>query len=195
MVYSRTKFAAIILDLRSVCCCFALEHFTAVLKRTPHAVFWLAKANCLTFKRPSRRQSQFFGYVISSSILFFNRESYQSMSSFDLHVDLHFCGFLWYFMSIFNTCAMKISKRKKPEIVDISTKSRLFLLVAEAETNLRPPGFSHKASPCLPLRNIVALLAWCASQFSLFLHLSASPVSATGGGAALRPNELRSSFS
>jgi hypothetical protein len=27
---------------------------------------------------------------------------------------------------------MKISKRKKPEIVDISTKSRLFLLVAEA---------------------------------------------------------------
>ena len=44
---------------------------------------------------------------------------------------------------------MKFLKRKKPEIVDISTKSRLFLLVAEAETNLRPPGSSHKASPCL----------------------------------------------
>ena len=50
------------------------------------------------------------------------------MSSFDLHVDLHFCGFLWYFMSIFNTYAMKFLKRKKPEIVDISTKSRLFSL-------------------------------------------------------------------
>ncbi len=44
---------------------------------------------------------------------------------------------------------MKFLKRKKPKIVDISTKSRLFLLVAEAETNLRPPGSSHKASPCL----------------------------------------------
>ena len=42
-----------------------------------------------------------------------------------------------------------------------------------------------------PLRNIVALLAWCASHCSLFLHLSAVPVSATGSGAALRPSRVR----
>lgn len=43
----------------------------------------------------------------------------------------------------------------------------------------------------MPLRNIVALLAWCASHCSLFLHLSAVPASATGSGAALRPSWVR----
>ena len=43
----------------------------------------------------------------------------------------------------------------------------------------------------LPLRNIVALLAWSASHCSLFLHLSVTPSSATGGGAPLRPGTLR----
>ncbi len=59
--------------------------------------------------------------------------------------------------------------------------------------NQRPSGLSHKALPCLPLENIVALLAWSASQFSLFSHLSTTPVSATGGGVPLRPNERSSS--
>ena len=48
---------------------------------------------------------------------------------------------------------------------------------------------SHKASPCLPLRNIVALLAWSASHCSLFLHLTHSPFSAAGSGVWVRPNE------
>ena len=48
---------------------------------------------------------------------------------------------------------------------------------------------SHKASPCLPLRNIVALLAWCASHCSLFLHLTHAPFSATGSGVWVSPNE------
>lgn len=39
----------------------------------------------------------------------------------------------------------------------------------------------------LPLRNIVALLAWSASHCSLFLHLTAAPTSAAGGGATVRP--------
>lgn len=39
----------------------------------------------------------------------------------------------------------------------------------------------------LPLRNIVALLAWSASHCSLFLHLTAAPSSAAGGGATVRP--------
>ena len=43
----------------------------------------------------------------------------------------------------------------------------------------------------LPLRNIVALLAWSASHCSLFLHLTAVPSSATGGGTAVRPGTLR----
>ena len=59
--------------------------------------------------------------------------------------------------------------------------------------NQRPSGLSHMASSCLPLRNIVALLAWSASHCSLFLHLSVTPSSATGGGVSLRPNERSSS--
>ncbi|MGN0543048.1 MAG: hypothetical protein ACI4JG_06305 [Acutalibacteraceae bacterium] len=43
----------------------------------------------------------------------------------------------------------------------------------------------------MPLRNIVALLAWSASHCSLFLHLSGMPFSATGGGTPLRPGTLR----
>ena len=39
----------------------------------------------------------------------------------------------------------------------------------------------------LPLRNIVALLAWSASHCSLFLHLTAAPFSAAGGGATVAP--------
>ena len=39
----------------------------------------------------------------------------------------------------------------------------------------------------MPLRNIVALLAWSASHCSLFLHLTAAPSSAAGGGATVRP--------
>ena len=61
--------------------------------------------------------------------------------------------------------------------------------------NQRPSGLSHKAAPCLPLRNIVALLAWSTSHCSLFLHLSGIPESAAGGGTPLRPNEQRSSVS
>ena len=43
----------------------------------------------------------------------------------------------------------------------------------------------------LPLRNIVALLAWSASRCSLFLHLTAASSSAAGGGATVRPGTLR----
>ena len=43
------------------------------------------------------------------------------------------------------------------------------------------------ASRTLPLRNIVALLAFGASQCSLFLHLSGLPSSAAGSGNPLRP--------
>ena len=46
---------------------------------------------------------------------------------------------------------------------------------------------SHKASPCLPLRNIVALLAWSASHCSLFLHLTHTPSSAAGSGVWFVP--------
>ena len=35
---------------------------------------------------------------------------------------------------------------------------------------------------CCPVRNIVVLLAWSASQYSLFLPAQALPASATGGG-------------
>ena len=67
------------------------------------------------------------------------------------------------------------------------------LWLRRLDLNQRPSGLSHKALPCLPLENIVALLAWSASQFSLFSHLSTTPVSATGGGVPLRPNERSSS--
>ena len=70
---------------------------------------------------------------------------------------------------------------------------RTDLWLRRLDLNQRPSGLSHKALPCLPLENIVALLAWSASQFSLFSHLSTTPVSATGGGVPLRPNERSSS--
>ena len=66
------------------------------------------------------------------------------------------------------------------------------LWLRRLDLNQRPSGISHKASPCLPLENIVAPLAWSASRFSLFSHLSATPVSAAGGGVPLRPNERSS---
>ena len=43
----------------------------------------------------------------------------------------------------------------------------------------------------LPLRNMVALLAWSASHCSLFLHLTLPPVSAAGSGGKVRPDMLR----
>ena len=72
---------------------------------------------------------------------------------------------------------------------------RTDLWLRRLDLNQRPSGLSHKAAPCLPLRNIVALLAWSASHCSLFLHLSGIPESAAGGGTPLRPNEQRSSVS
>ena len=67
------------------------------------------------------------------------------------------------------------------------------LWLRRLDLNQRPSGKSRKALPCLPLENTVALLAWSVSQFSLFSHLSVTPVSATGGGVPLRPNECSSS--
>ena len=83
----------------------------------------------------------------------------------------------------------RFAPRTKKEQVSWPTPSWLRRL----DLNQRPSGLSHKALPCLPLENIVALLAWSASQFSLFSHLSTTPVSATGGGVPLRPNERSSS--
>ena len=40
------------------------------------------------------------------------------------------------------------------------------------------------------LKNIVVLLAWSASHYSLFFHLRASPVSSAGRGEPLRPTAL-----
>ena len=83
----------------------------------------------------------------------------------------------------------RLAPHTKKEQVSWPTPSWLRRL----DLNQRPSGLSHKALPCLPLENIVALLAWSASQFSLFSHLSTTPVSATGGGVPLRPNERSSS--
>ena len=80
--------------------------------------------------------------------------------------------------------------------IPLSTRlyqQRYLFWLRRLDLNQRPSGLSHKALPCLPLENIVALLAWSASQFSLFSHLSTTPVSATGGGVPLRPNERSSS--
>ena len=78
---------------------------------------------------------------------------------------------------------------KKEKGTDLLTCS---LWLRRLDLNQRPSGISHKASPCLPLENIVAPLAWSASRLSLFSHLSATPVSAAGGGVPLRPNERSS---
>ena len=83
----------------------------------------------------------------------------------------------------------RLAPHTKKEQVSWPTPSWL----RRPDLNQRPSGLSHKALPCLPLENIVALLAWSASQFSLFSHLSTTPVSATGGGVPLRPNERSSS--
>ena len=47
---------------------------------------------------------------------------------------------------------------------------------------------------CASLKNIVVLLAWSASHYSLFFHLRASPVSSPGRGEPLRPTALRPDF-
>ena len=47
---------------------------------------------------------------------------------------------------------------------------------------------------CASLKNIVVLLAWCASHYSLFFHLRASPVSSPGRGESLRPTALHPDF-
>ena len=46
----------------------------------------------------------------------------------------------------------------------------------------------------LPLRNIVALLAWSASHCSLFLHLTALASSAAGSASAVRPTLVPVAF-
>ena len=84
-----------------------------------------------------------------------------------------------------------LSGKKEADVTEISYIRSIWL--RRLDLNQRPSGLSHKALPCLPLENIVALLAWSASQFSLFSHLSTTPVSATGGGVPLRPNERSSS--
>ncbi len=47
---------------------------------------------------------------------------------------------------------------------------------------------------CASLKNIVVLLAWSASHYSLFFHLRASPVSSPGRGEPLRPTALHPDF-
>ena len=47
---------------------------------------------------------------------------------------------------------------------------------------------------CASLKNIVVLLAWSASHYSLFFHLRASPVSSPGRGESLRPTALHPDF-
>ncbi|NMP37885.1 MAG: hypothetical protein GX051_07150 [Clostridiales bacterium] len=39
----------------------------------------------------------------------------------------------------------------------------------------------------MPLKNTVASLAWSASRFSLFFHLTTMPFSAAGSGMVVRP--------